>query len=58
MRTLRCAVVGYGFIASRGHVPAFLQSGSDGDAARFEVVAVADITPARLALAAAALPTG
>lgn len=56
MRTLRCAVVGYGFIASRGHVPAFLQSGEDGDAARFEVVAVADITPARLALAAAALP--
>jgi predicted dehydrogenase len=56
VRTLRVAVVGYGFIASRGHVPAFLQSGAPGDAARFEVVAVADVTPARRALAAAALP--
>ena len=56
MRTLRGAVVGYGFIASRGHVPAFLQSGAPGDDARFEVVAVADVTPARLAMAAAALP--
>ena len=56
MRTLRGAVVGYGFIASRGHVPAFLQSGADEDRAHFEVVAVADVTPARLSLAAAALP--
>jgi predicted dehydrogenase len=56
MRTLRGAVVGYGFIGARGHVPALQQSGADGDAARFEVVAVADVTPARLALAAEALP--
>lgn len=56
MRTLRGAVVGYGFIASRGHVPAFQQSGAAGDGARFDVVAVADVTPARLALAGAALP--
>ena len=56
MRTLRGAVVGYGFIASRGHVPALLQSGADGDAARFDVIAVADVTPARRALAADALP--
>jgi predicted dehydrogenase len=56
VRTLRVAVVGYGFIASRGHVPAFLQSGVEGDHARFDVVAVADITPARQRLAALDLP--
>ncbi len=57
MRTLRVAVVGYGFIASRGHVPAFLASGASGDRARFEVTAVADITPARRAVAARDLPS-
>lgn len=56
MRTLRGAVVGYGFIASRGHVPAYRQSGAPGDRARFEVVAVADPTPARQAAARADLP--
>ena len=57
MRTLRGAVVGYGFIASRGHVPAYLQSGAAGDRARFDVVAVADVTPARLAVAAQDVPS-
>lgn len=56
MRTLRVAVVGYGFIASRGHVPAFLSSGATGDRARFQVTAVADITAARRAIAAHDLP--
>src|SRR4051812_29695521 len=48
---LRGAVVGYGFIAVEGHVPAFGRPGSGGDG-----VAVADVCAARRALAAAALP--
>lgn len=46
----KIALVGYGFISGKGHVPAF-QKRSD-----VEVVAVADICPARLELAKAALP--
>jgi predicted dehydrogenase len=46
----KIALVGYGFISGKGHVPAFLQRMD------VEVVAVADICPARLELARAALP--
>ena len=48
---MRGAVIGYGFISGRGHVPAYLAR-SD-----VEVVAVADICAARRAEAAKALPS-
>ena len=47
---LRGAVIGYGFISGKGHIPAYLQR-SD-----LEIVAVADICEARRELAAKALP--
>lgn len=47
---MKVAVIGYGFISGKGHIPAFLKR-SD-----VEVVAVADISPERRALAAEALP--
>ncbi len=47
---LRGAVVGYGFISSLGHVPAYLRRDD------VEVVAVADVCEARRALARQALP--
>src|SRR5262245_51701677 len=50
-RRLRGAIVGYGFIASSGHLPAYLEARD-----RFEIVAVADVCPARCALARQALP--
>lgn len=46
----KIAVVGYGFISGKGHVPAFLKRND------VEVVAVADICPERLALAKKDLP--
>lgn len=49
-RKLQVAVVGYGFISGKGHVPAFLKR-SD-----VEVVAVADICSARLEQAGKDLP--
>jgi predicted dehydrogenase len=55
-RALRGAIVGYGFIAERGHVPAYLERArTRGD---FELVAVADVCEARRAAARAALPEG
>jgi predicted dehydrogenase len=48
---LRGAVLGFGFIAERGHVPAYAMPGR----ARFEVVAVADPCGARRARAAQVL---
>jgi predicted dehydrogenase len=51
MSKLRVAVIGYGFISGKGHIPAF-QKRND-----VEIVAVADISPARRELAARALPT-
>lgn len=52
---LRGAVIGYGFISSQGHVPGYLRSARElGDV---EIVAVADITEARRALASQALPS-
>lgn len=49
-RRLRGALVGYGFIGARGHVPAYLKR------ADVEIVAVADVCAARRALVAAQLP--
>jgi predicted dehydrogenase len=51
-RTLRGAVVGYGFISERGHVPAYALHGPT----KFEIVAVADVCAARREKAHAALP--
>jgi predicted dehydrogenase len=51
-KTLRGAVVGYGFISERGHLPAYALPGPT----RFEIVAVADICGARREKARAALP--
>jgi predicted dehydrogenase len=49
---LRGAVIGYGFISERGHVPAYGLSG----ATNFEIVAVADTCAARREKARDALP--
>jgi predicted dehydrogenase len=47
---LKGAMIGFGFIAERGHLPAYALHGD------LEVVAVADISPARREVAARALP--
>ena len=52
--TLKGAVVGYGFIASNGHVPAYLERQKR--AADVKIVAVADVCAARRALAKQHLP--
>jgi predicted dehydrogenase len=53
-RALRGAVVGYGFIAERGHVPAYLaRARKEGD---FAIVAVVDPCEARRVAARSALP--
>ncbi len=49
-RRLRGALIGYGFIGAQGHVPAYRKR-SD-----VEIVAVADVCPARRALVPAQLP--
>jgi predicted dehydrogenase len=51
-RPLRGAIVGYGFIAEHGHLPAYALAGPG----EFEIVAVADSCAARRARAHAALP--
>jgi predicted dehydrogenase len=53
-RKLRGAVIGYGFISAKGHVPAYLKR--SGDAGDVDIVAVADISPMRRNLAQEALP--
>ncbi len=54
MAKLRGAVIGYGFISGKGHIPAYLQrAGSQNDV---EIVAVADICEARRNAAQEALP--
>jgi predicted dehydrogenase len=50
--TLRGAIIGYGFISERGHVPAYALPGPT----RFEIVAVADTCAARREKARAAIP--
>jgi predicted dehydrogenase len=54
MRTIRGAVVGYGFIASRGHLPGYAECARRGT--RVEIVAVADACEARRGKASEALP--
>ena len=51
-RPLKGALIGYGFISGKGHIPAYLQR----PAKDVSIVAVADICEARRALAAKALP--
>jgi predicted dehydrogenase len=53
LRALRGAIVGYGFIAERGHVPAYARPGERD----FEIVAVADACAARREKARAAIPS-
>jgi predicted dehydrogenase len=51
---LRGAVVGYGFISSSGHIPAYLKRSQEvGDV---EILALADVSPERRNLAQQALP--
>ena len=53
-KKLRGAVIGYGFISGKGHIPAYLERAqSKGDV---EIVAVADICESRRARAQEALP--
>jgi predicted dehydrogenase len=51
-RALRGAVIGYGYISERGHLPAYALPGET----RFEIVAVADICAARREAAHRAIP--
>ncbi len=51
-KTLRGAIVGYGFISERGHVPAYALPGPT----QFDIVAVADVCAARREKARGALP--
>jgi predicted dehydrogenase len=53
-RALRGAVIGYGFIAGKGHVPAYLERA--GKLQDVEIVAVADICGPRRKAARATLP--
>src|ERR1700681_4811633 len=53
-RPLRGAVVGFGFILSKGHIPAYLQRVTQQK--DVEIVAVADVSEARRAVAAQVLP--
>ena len=54
MSKLRGAVIGYGFISGKGHIPAYLdRAENQGDV---EIVAVADICEARRNLARKSLP--
>jgi predicted dehydrogenase len=54
-KKLKGAVIGYGFISGKGHVPAYLERAKAKDA-DVEIVAVADICEARRALVNEALP--
>lgn len=53
-KKLKGAVVGYGFISSKGHIPAYLErQKKQGDVS---IEAIADICPARLEIAKKAIP--
>ena len=54
MQPLRVALVGFGFIAEKGHLPAYLASMRSGG--RYRLVAVADVCAARRALARRLVP--
>jgi predicted dehydrogenase len=54
MQPLRVAIVGFGFIAEKGHLPAYLASMRSGGS--FKLVAVADVCAPRRALARRLVP--
>jgi predicted dehydrogenase len=57
MAKLRGAVIGYGFISGKGHIPAYLERARAGaHGGDVEIVAVADICEARRSAAQEALP--
>ena len=53
-KSLKGAVIGYGFISGKGHIPAYLERAKNQK--DVEIIAVADICEARRNLAAEALP--
>src|SRR4051794_33744876 len=55
-RPLQGALIGFGFIAEKGHVPAYLASSSRVPADQLEIVAVADVCAARREKARQVLP--
>ncbi|HEX3697471.1 MAG TPA: Gfo/Idh/MocA family oxidoreductase [Polyangia bacterium] len=55
-KTLRGAIIGYGFIMEKGHAAGYRQRATAGDGGDVEIVAVADVSPARRALALQQLP--
>ncbi len=55
-RLRRGAIVGFGFIAENGHLPAYHENQTSRTDSEFEVVAVADICHSRRAAAARAIP--
>jgi predicted dehydrogenase len=48
-QTLRCALIGYGFIAGKGHAPVYAERAAQ--AGDFEIVAIVDSNDARRAAA-------
>jgi predicted dehydrogenase len=54
MKKLRGALIGYGFISGKGHIPAYLERAKSSN--DVEIVAVADLCEARRNLAQEALP--
>ena len=55
-KPLRGAIIGYGFIMEKGHAAGYRQRASAAGGADVEIVAVADLSPARRALAQQQLP--
>ncbi|HEY2903199.1 MAG TPA: Gfo/Idh/MocA family oxidoreductase [Polyangia bacterium] len=55
-KTLRGAIIGYGFIMEKGHAAGYRQRAATGDGGDVQIVAVADVSPARRALALQQLP--
>ena len=53
-KSLKGAVIGYGFISGKGHIPAYLERAKNQK--DVEIIAVADICEARRNQAAEALP--
>jgi len=55
-KKLRGAVIGYGFISGKGHIPAYMERAKAAGGADVEIIAVADICEARRNQAQEALP--
>ena len=53
-KRLRGAIIGYGFVASKGHIPGYLERNRTLD--DVEIVALADVSVSRRTLAQAVLP--